>query len=120
MKKHFKLLALILSLCLALSLLVACNGNDTEKTPTDDTNTENRSEASLEETSETSIEELINIPKTDYGEDFLMLVNPDTNKFHYHWAYKGRCRAISCVLYVFQSDKLQQKDQADLSVTSKY
>ena len=54
------------------------------------------------QTPKTSIGKLINIPKTNYGEDFLMLINPDTNKFHYHWVEESSNDVMTEAVYARQ------------------
>ena len=87
MKKHLRLLALLLVLCLSVPVFVAC---DIE---------EETSGIESTEKVETSTEVLPEISRKDYGKEFYMYIQPDVNPFEYYWVEESEHDIMSDAVY---------------------
>lgn len=97
MKKHTRLLSLLLSICLAASsTAMLANCDEKEETTS-------RSETSIEETTATQTEEVLpDIPKKDYGDEFYLHILPDVNPPKYYWVEESDNDILSDAIYARQ------------------
>ncbi len=101
MKRSIRLIALLLTLLLSASLLLACTGE--EETTEAETNKEpisggtNSSETETEERA--GFEFVPDIAEKNYGGELILSVMGDSNKIEWHWAEKSEGDAMSESIY---------------------
>ena len=95
MKTFTRILALLL--CLSLSIpLFSCGNTEDETTGTPS------SEAKTEITTEAATEATPDVARKDYGADFHLLVQPQSNNIHYYWVEESDNDALSEAIYARQ------------------
>ena len=87
MKLKFRLLILLLSVCLALTSLVACNVSEDDED---------------EGTGESETELMLDIERNNYDKNFYLWIMDDTNRPHYHWVEESDNDVLSEAIYVRQ------------------
>ncbi|MBQ8410044.1 MAG: hypothetical protein IJY39_14385 [Clostridia bacterium] len=97
MRKSYRILSLMLALLMTLSILVACDSGDKE----DETKaTEAITAGSVENSgSESETEFFPDVAKNNYGADFHLLIQPQSNKASYYWVKESDNDALSEAIY---------------------
>jgi len=100
MKKSFKILALLLSFVMMISVFVACDngksGNDEETTTTSNTTSgEQETTKKPEETTEA----MPDVEKKDYDTEFYLSILTDTNPMEHYWVEESDNDVLSAALY---------------------
>ena len=99
MKNLAKLLALVLAMLCVFSTLVACDANDKEE----ETNAAgSQPETTPTEESETATEFFPDVKKQDYGADFNLMIQPQSNRVDYYWVEESNNDALSEAIYTRQ------------------
>ncbi len=98
-----KLLALFLILAMSLSLFVACGDkeNETDAGTKEEvtTNGEITLDSSDTTTDEIATEAFPEIDKNDYGEEFYLIIQGDSNVFNYHWIEESKGDTMTEAVY---------------------
>lgn len=110
MKLTSKILALMLALLMAVSVFVACDsssdkGETTAKKTEEKTEGSDDSDGSVSESAietETQTEAFPDVTKKNYGEDFHLLIQPQTNKASNYWVEESENDAMSEALFARQ------------------
>ena len=99
MKNLAKLLALVLAMLCVFSTLVACDANGKEE----ETNAAgSQAETTPTEESETATEFFPDVKKQDYGADFNLMIQPQSNRVDYYWVEESNNDALSEAIYTRQ------------------
>lgn len=99
MKNLAKLLALVLAMLCVFSTLVACDANDKEE----ETNAAgSQAETALTDENETTTEFFPDVKKQDYGADFNLMIQPQSNRVDYYWVEESNNDALSEAIYTRQ------------------
>ena len=100
MKKSFKILALLLSFVMMISVFVACDngksGNDEETTTT--SNTTSGEQETTKKPEETT-EPMPDVEKKDYDTQFYLSILTDTNPMEQYWVEESDNDVLSAALY---------------------
>ena len=100
MKKSFKILALLLSFVMMISVFVACDngksGNDEETTTT--SNTTSGEQETTKKPEETT-EPMPDVEKKDYDTQFYLSILTDTNPMEHYWVEESDNDVLSAALY---------------------
>lgn len=96
MKKLTKSLSLLLALLCLLSSFVACGGGETE------TNSNAGLDQSTETTTEAATEAKPDVVKKNYGADFHLLVQPQSNRTSFYWVKESDNDALSEAVFTRQ------------------
>lgn len=125
MKFSYRLLSLVLSLLMIITVFVSCNSENSEnatseKNQTQETQntqetqkTENTTaEVTVAETElETESEYIPDISRKNYDDEFYLLIQPSSNIFEYHWVEKSENDVLSQAIF-----ERQQKVYSHLGV----
>ncbi len=100
MNKSTRLLSLILALIISLSLLSACTEQEEKET---DGNNKGTAESKTEVTTEAATEFLPDVQKQNYGEEFFLQLQPQSNKVEYYWLEESNDDVLSQAVYTRQA-----------------
>lgn len=100
MTKHFKILALFLTLAMIFTSLVSCIQIQLE----DDVELEENAGGNGDASGDEEVVEVFpsNIDQKDYGKEFYLSILPDTNPMAYFWVEKSEGDAMSEAIYARQ------------------
>lgn len=96
MKAYHRLLAFILA---ALTLLLSCVSCDSDDIDGSEISTSTAETTDSETVTEAETEYLPAVEKKNYGSDFYLSIQPDTNSIKYHWVEESDNDAMSQALF---------------------
>ncbi|MBQ8408352.1 MAG: hypothetical protein IJY39_05750 [Clostridia bacterium] len=103
MNKLMRLIALLLTLVIAFSAFVACDGGKTEETTEkgDQALENNDQSGTVTETQavETVVEDVPEVAKKNYGADYFIHIHGDVNPIDYYWVEESSNDVLSQALY---------------------
>jgi len=109
MKKAIRILSMILAASMIFAALVSCDvpenntGTDSGTTNQTEKDTSKESDVSSETETESKSETEVVLepprPENQYGTDFFLSVQPDSNKFEYHWVEESQNDAMSQAVF---------------------
>ena len=98
MKNNIRICAMILALLTLLSAFASCGG-DTEKESDTEAQSSAETQSSAKSDTETETEFLPSVEKQNYGEEFYLSIQPDSNYVEYHWVKESDNDALSQAIY---------------------
>lgn len=101
MKLYLKLISLMLTLTILSASLLACDSGETENTTESNAivTTEPADTSKSETESETESAFFPDVASKDYGADFFLSIQPDSNYMEYHWVEESANDALSQAIY---------------------
>ena len=99
MKSYTKILAFLLALMLTVSALAACDSGKKQE----DASSEGPNNGTVSET-ESETEFFPDVKKQDYGADFNMMIQPQSNYVDYYWVEESSNDALSEAIYNRQQE----------------